>query len=473
MPVTQFATKEKYRYQNGFGCHFESEAVEGTLPIGHNNPQKPPYGLYAEKLSGTAFTAPRHENKQTWLYRILPSCAHPPYGPAEKTAAANGVDGAALDDGASKLHYIPNQLRWDPFDHNAAHDLDFVSGLRLIAGAGDATLKSGLGIYVFTAGKSMDEQAAFYSADGDVLIVAQEGDLDIRTEMGWLLVRPMEIAVVPRGVKYQVHLPSGAARGYALELYQGHYHLPELGPIGSNGLANARDFQAPVASFSDDAGATASAGAGRYAVTVKFNNTLFQTTQAHTPFDVVGWQGNYYPYKYDLGRFSTIGTVSFDHPDPSIFTVLSAPSATPGTAIADFVIFPPRWLVGEDTFRPPWYHRNTMAEFMGLICGGYDAKKGGAGGFVPGGASLHNVMSGHGPDAESHEGARAAELGPVKVGTGSCAFMFETCLMVGVTEWGLRTCKKVQEGYSEESWGGVITHWKQPEDKPVRSHLLE
>ncbi|TQV97797.1 hypothetical protein V2A60_006478 [Cordyceps javanica] len=473
MPVTQFATKEKYRYQNGFGCHFESEAVEGTLPIGHNNPQKPPYGLYAEKLSGTAFTAPRHLNKQTWLYRVLPSCAHPPYAPAEKTAAANGVDGAALDEGSSKLHYIPNQLRWDPFDHNEAKDLDFVSGLRLVAGAGDASLKSGLGMYVFTAGKSMDEHAAFYSADGDLLIVAQDGDLDIRTEMGWLLVRPMEIAVIPRGVKYQVRLPSGAARGYALELYEGHFHLPELGPIGSNGLANARDFQAPVASFDADAGATASEGGAQYTVTVKFNNTLFATTQAHTPFDVVGWQGNYYPYKYDLGRFAAVGTITFDHPDPSIFTVLSAPSPSPGTAVADFVIFPPRWLVGEDTFRPPWYHRNTMAEFMGLICGDYDAKKAGAGGFVPGGASLHNVMSGHGPDAESNEGAREAELKPVKVGTGSCAFMFETCLMVGVTEWGLRTCKKVQEGYSEESWGGVQTHWKMPEDKTVRSHLLE
>lgn len=348
-----------------------------------------------------------------------------------------------------------------------------MSGLRLVAGAGDASMKSGLGIYVFTAGKSMDAGSAFYSADGDLLIVAQDGDLDIRTEMGWLLVRPMEIAVIPRGIKYQVHLPSGAARGYALELYEGHFQLPELGPIGSNGLANARDFQAPVASFSEDFGATASEGANHYTVTVKFNNTLFQTTQPHTPFDVVGWQGNYYPYKYDLGRFNTIGTISFDHPDPSIFTVLSAPSPIPGTAIADFVIFPPRWLVGEDTFRPPWYHRNTMSEFMGLICGGYDAKRGGAGGFVPGGASLHNVMSGHGPDAESHEGARNAALAPAKVGTGSCAFMFESCLMVGVTEWGLRTCKKVQEGYSEESWGGVISHWKQPEGKEVRSHLLE
>ncbi|KAH7248396.1 RmlC-like cupin domain-containing protein [Fusarium solani] len=387
MPVIKFETKEKYRYQNGFNCYLE----------------------WVSQLSGTAFTAPRNENKQTWLYR----------------------------------------LRWDPLDYDKAKHLDFTTGLRLVAGTGDPTLKEGLGMYIYAAGKSMDEKTVFYLADGDLLI------------FGWLLVRPMEIAVIPRGVKYQVHLPSGPARGYALELCQGHFNLPELGPIGSNGLANARDFQSPVACFSEDFGATASEGSNSYTVVVKFNNTLFKTAQPHTPFDV-----------YDLGRFNTIGTISFDHLDPSIFTVLTAPTNTPGTAVADFVIFPPRWLVGEDTFRPPWYHRNTMSEFMGLICGGYDAKRGGSGGFVPRGASLHNVMSGHGPDAESGEAARNAELKPAKVGEGSCAFMFESCLMVGVTEWGLRTCQKVQEGYNEESWGGVKTHWKLPEGLKVKSHTL-
>lgn len=451
------------------GKSARSEAVEGALPVGQNSPQKPHYGLYAEKLSGTAFTAPRHENKQTWLYRILPSCAHPPYQSAPADATAEGT---AQWGKGEQLHYIPNQLRWDPFDHDQSKHLDFVSGLHLVAGAGDPVVKQGIGMFVYAAGKSMDDTSAFYSADGDLLIVVQEGDLDIRTEFGWLLVRPMEIAVIPRGVKYQVLLPSGPARGYALELYQGHFTLPELGPIGSNGLANPRDFQSPVASFSEDFGATASEGQSKHTVTVKFNNALFKTEQPHTPFDVVAWHGNYYPYKYDLGRFNTIGTISYDHPDPSIFTVLSAPSPIAGTAVADFVIFPPRWLVGEDTFRPPYYHRNTMSEFMGLIRGGYDAKRGGSGGFVPGGASLHNVMSGHGPDAASHEGAREAELGPVKVGAGSCAFMFESSLMMGVSEWGLRTCKKVQEGYSEESWGGVVTHWVKPESKEARSHLL-
>ncbi|KAM7207255.1 homogentisate-dioxygenase [Naviculisporaceae sp. PSN 640] len=489
MPVTDFDVKEKYRYLNGFDCYHESEAVPNALPIGQNSPQKPPLGLYAEKLSGTAFTAPRHENKQTWLYRILPSCSHPPFAAVSNTeTSTNGTNGngtvAKLDDTSTtpaKLHYIPNQLRWDPFQltTSAEKKIDFVQGLKLISGAGDPTLKQGLGIYIYTANVSMSETEAFYSADGDLLIVAQEGALDIRTEFGWLLVRPMEIAVIPRGVKYQVHLVDSTSpvRGYALELYQGHFQLPELGPIGSNGLANARDFQAPVACFSEDFGSTGFEGRTKYTVTVKFNNSLFQTTQPHTPFDVVAWHGNYYPYKYDLGRFNTIGSISFDHPDPSIFTVLSAPSDHAGTAIADFVIFPPRWLVGEDTFRPPWYHRNTMSEFMGLIKGDYDAKKAGKGGFVPGGASLHNVMSGHGPDAGSYEGAREAELKPVKVGGGSCAFMFESCLMLGVTGWGLKDCEVVQAGYSEHSWGGVNVYWTGRKDGKTdgerKGHLVE
>lgn len=444
--------------------------MPGALPIGQNSPQKPAHGLYTEKLSGTAFTAPRHENKQTWLYRILPSCAHPPFEAATSQPANGHGRGQPVDfkeSATTMMHYIPNQLRWDPFDHGSG-EADFVSGLHLVAGAGDPTVKSGIGIYIFAAGRSMDDRHAFYSADGDLLIVAQEGVLDVRTELGWLLVRPMEVAVVPRGLRFAVYLPSGPARGYALELYQGHFVLPELGPIGSNGLASARDFQAPVACFDEDHHQQG----GPYTVTAKFANSMYVTEQRHTPFDVVAWHGNYYPYKYDLGRFNTMGSISFDHPDPSIFTVLSAPSGRAGTAVADLVVFPPRWLVGEDTFRPPWYHRNAMSEFMGLIRGGYDAKKGGAGGFAPGGASLHNVMSGHGPDGESYEAARGADLRPARVGAGSCAFMFESCLMVGVTDWGLRKCSKVQSEYSEHSWGGLKVHWKRPDGARGDGHLV-
>ncbi|KAH8198268.1 hypothetical protein TruAng_007566 [Truncatella angustata] len=466
MPVTNFEFKEKYLYQNGFNSYHETEAVPGALPIGHNSPQKPAHGLYAEKLSGTAFTAPRHENQQSWLYRIIPSCAHPNF--EETTTGPFTADKAYSP---KNLKYVPNQLRWDPFNHD--DQTDFVNGLKFIGGAGEPSVKHGVGYYIFAAGKSMDEKTAFYSADGDLLIVAQDGVLDIRTELGWLIVRPMEIAVIPRGIKYQVHLPSGHVRGYALELYSGHFTLPELGPIGSNCLANVRDFQAPVASFSEDFGATAAEGTNAYTIISKFQNSLFTTQQTHTPFDIVAWHGTYYPYKYDLGRFNTIGSTSFDHPDPSIFTVLTAQSDHVGTAIADFVIFPPRWLVQEDTFRPPWYHRNTMSEFMGLITGDYDAKKGGKGGFQAGGASLHNVMSGHGPDATSFEGASNADLKPQYVGKDSCAFMFESCLMIGVSEWGLETCNKVQNAYNDHSWGGLKVHWKKPEGASTDTHLLK
>ncbi len=424
-----------------------TEAIKGALPIGANSPQKPPYGLYAEKLSGTAFTAPRHENQQSWLYRILPSSAHAPFSPLESPA-----DKADGEERSQKLHQIPNQLRWDPFDLDET--VDWVRSLHLVAGAGDPTLKSGIGIFIYAAGKDMDPHEAFYSADGDFLIVPQHGVLDIQTELGKLLVRPNEICVIPRGIRYRVTLPSGPVRGYILELYQGHFQLPELGPIGSNCLANARDFQCPVAAFEEDTSST-------WHILAKFSRNLFTAQQTHTPFDVVAWHGQYYPYKYDLGRFCTVGAISYDHPDPSIFTVLTAPSDRPGTAVADFVIFPPRWLVAEDTFRPPWYHRNTMSEFMGLIHGQYDAKT--AGGFQPAGASLHNVMSAHGPDAATHERASNAELRPARVGEGSMAFMFESCFMVGVTEWGLRKCSKVQQDYNAESWEPLRPHFKRPD----------
>lgn len=465
MPLTNFDFKEKYRYLNGFSSYLESEAVPHTLPIGQNSPQKPPLGLYAEKLSGTSFTAPRHENRQTWLYRVLPSCSHPPFSPL---AAPD------KDKEAEKLRYIPNQLRWDPFSPSPCasdtdKETDFISGMRLLAASGSPTLKQGLGISVYLASASMPANTAFYSSDGDLLVVPQEGTLDIRTEIGYLLVRPREICLIPRGVRYNVSLPESPARGYCLELWEGQFHLPELGPIGSAGLANERDFQVPMAAFTDGTEAW-----GDYKIVCKFADKLFATEQGHTPFDIVSWHGRLYPYKYDLGRFNTIGSISYDHPDPSIFTVLTAPSSRAGTAIADFVIFPPRWLVGEETFRPPWYHRNTMAEFMGLIVGGYDAKRAGEGGFQAGGASLHNVMAGHGPDRESYEAGREKKLVPEKVGDGSLAFMFETCLMLGVTEWGLRECRKVQEQYSEHSWGGLKVHWKAlPEGEKTEGHLLK
>lgn len=426
-----------------------SEAIPGALPVGQNSPQRPAYGLYTEKLSGTSFTAPRHENRQSWLYRILPAAAHSPFQPTESTTFNTNPD-------ALKINQTPNQLRWDPFDLDES--VDWVHSLHLVAGAGNPTMKQGMGIFIFAAGQSMDAHSAFYSADGDFLIVLQHGVLDILTELGPILVRPNEICVIPRGIRHRVSLPHGAVRGYILELYQGHFTLPELGPIGSSCLANPRDFQTPQAAFHED-----HSGSTTYTVLSKFAGRLYAAKQTHTPMDVVAWHGSYYPYKYDLGRFSTIGSIAYDHPDPSIFTVLTAPSDHPGTAVADFVIFPPRWLVQENTFRPPWYHRNIMSEFMGLISGQYDAKTGG--GFQPAGASLHNIMSPHGPDMGTFEKASSAELKPMKVGEESMAFMFESSLMIGVTDWGLKSCHKVQKQYHAESWEPLRVHFQRPNDK--------
>lgn len=333
-------------------------------------------------------------------------------------------------------------MRWNPFGID--EEADWTHSMRLIAGAGEPAMRSGVAYHIFSAGKSMDPKSAFYSADGDLLIILQHGVLDIRTELGYILVRPQEICVIPRGVRYNVSLPEGPVRGYGTELYQGSWTLPELGPLGSNGLANARDFQIPKASFDNDT-------SSEYRITAKFNGNLFEAKQDHTPFDIVGWHGAYYPYKYDLGRFLAFGSVSYDHPDPSIFTVLSS-----SEKVVELAVFPPRWLTMEKTFRPPYYHRNTMGEFMGLITGAYDGR---TKGFLPGGATLHNVMSAHGPDAENHRKATEAELEPVKVGEGSMAFILETPLILGVSEWAMHACKKRQIEYNAETWLPLKSHF--------------
>jgi homogentisate 1,2-dioxygenase len=281
----------------------------------------------------------------------------------------------------------------------------------------------------------------FYNADGEMLILPQQGGLRIATECGVVAVKPGELAVIPRGIKFRVELPDGSARGYICENYGQPFRLPDLGPIGANGLANPRDFLTPMAEFDDME--------GDFEVISKFLGRLWTSRYNHSPLDVVAWHGNYAPYIYDMARFNCINTVSFDHPDPSIFTVLTAPSAVHGTANVDFVIFPPRWLVAEHTFRPPWFHRNMMNEFMGLIQGEYDAK---AEGFVPGGASLHNCMSGHGPDAETFERASTADLNPRRVDD-TLAFMFETRLAVRPTRYALEA-KILQHEYYE-CWQGL------------------
>jgi homogentisate 1,2-dioxygenase len=417
----------------GFGSYFESEAVAGALPAGRNSPQRPPFGLYAEQLSGTAFTAPRAENRRSWLYRLRPTANHRPFTPY---AGATLLRAAPFDE----VPPSPNRLRWDPMPLPEAAT-DFVDGLVTLGGNGDVATGAGMAVHLYAANRSMDRRV-FVSADGEFLIVPQQGRLELTTEFGVIALEPQQVAVVPRGVRFAVGLPDGAARGYVCENYGALFRLPELGPIGANGLANPRDFETPPAAFVDRDEPTE--------VVQKFQGRLWTATLDHAPFDVVAWHGNLAPYAYDLRRFNVIGTVSFDHPDPSIFTVLTSPSEIHGTANCDFVIFPPRWMVAEDTFRPPWFHRNVMSEFMGLILGQYDAKEGG---FAPGGASLHNQMSGHGPDQASYLKATQAELKPTKIAD-TMAFMFESRWVIRPTRWAVET-PLAQPDY-DAVWQGFV-----------------
>ena len=419
---------DKLHYQTGYANEFATEALPGALPEGRNSPQQAPYGLYAEQLSGTAFTAPRHANRRSWLYRIRPAAMHLPF--------------ERIDDGRwlSRFDEVPtppNQLRWDPLPLPDAttQPTDFIDGMVSMAGNGSC------GIHLYAANRSMTTRF-FYNADGEMLIVPQQGRLVLATELGVLEVEPQEIAVIPRGVRFQVRLPDGAARGYVCENYGALLKLPDLGVIGSNGLANPRDFRTPVAAYEDRE--------GDFELVAKFNGHLWRAAIGHSPLDVVAWHGNYAPYKYDLRRFNTMGSISYDHPDPSIFLVLQSPSDTPGVDAIDFVIFPPRVLTMQNTFRPPWFHRNFASEFMGLIHGAYDAK---AEGFVPGGASLHNCMSGHGPDADTFARASAADTSQPDYITGTMAFMFETPAVIQPTRYALETAQLQHEYY--RCWQGL------------------
>jgi homogentisate 1,2-dioxygenase len=415
------------RYMTGFGSHFESEAVDGALPKGRNSPQRPAYGLYAEQLSGSPFTVTRSENRRSWLYRMRPTADHRPY---------TRYDGAKLfAPGTAQEPLAPNRLRWGP-PADLPEGTDFIDGMVTMLVNRDPADLEGVAVHVYRASKSMDRRV-FVDADGELLILPQSGTLLILTEFGRMELAPGWVGLIPRGVKFSVHV-EGESRGYVAENHGLPFRLPDLGPIGANGLANPRDFETPTAWFEDRDEETE--------VVQKSLGSLWTTTLDHSPFDVVAWHGNYAPCRYELARFNTIGTVSFDHPDPSIFTVLTSPSDVPGRANADFVIFPPRWMVAEDTFRPPWFHRNVMSEAMGLIHGAYDAK---AEGFAPGGLSLHNLMSGHGPDVDSWKKASEAELKPAKI-ENTLAFMVETCWPYRPTQFAL---DRAQPDY-DQAWTG-------------------
>jgi len=430
-------------YMPGFGNGFETEALPGALPVGRNSPQRCAYGLYAEQLSGSPFTAPRASNERSWLYRIRPTVAH--------WGALRAVDlGLWRSAPSVEIEVPPAPMRWSPVPVPALK-LRFLDGIRTITTAGDAGAMAGMAASIYLATASMENEV-FYNADAEMLFVPQEGGLRLRTEFGVIDIAPGEIAVVPRGVKLAVDLHGAAARGYLCENYGGAFTLPERGPIGANCLANPRDFMTPVAAYEDRDAPTR--------LVVKWGGKLWETTLEHSPLDVVAWHGNYAPYKYDLRRYSPVGPVLFDHADPSIFTVLTAPSETPGTANIDFVIFPDRWLVAENTFRPPWYHMNVMSEFMGLIYGQYDAKPEG---FLPGGFSLHNCMVPHGPDVDAFERASHADLKPHKL-EGTMAFMFETRFPQRVTRHAFEMPER-QTGYGD--YGAKLTRRFDPSRREV------
>ncbi len=421
------------QYMPGFGNDFETESLPGALPQGQNSPQRCAYGLYAEQLSGSPFTAPRGTNERSWLYRIRPSVRHT--GRFERIDVPHWKTAPCIDD-----HDLPlGQLRWNPVPM-PNEETNFIAGVRTMTTAGDVHTQVGMASHAYVINTSMEDEY-FFNADGELLMVPQEGSLSVFTEMGVMEVGPGEICVIPRGMMVKVGLMDGPARGYICENYGAKFTLPDRGPIGANCLANPRDFKTPVAAYEDKETPCR--------LTVKWCGQFHVTEIGHSPLDVVAWHGNYIPYKYDLRTFSPVGAILFDHPDPSIFTVLTAPSGEEGTANVDFVIFPERWMVAEHTFRPPWYHRNIMSEFMGLIYGQYDAKEEG---FVPGGMSLHNMMLPHGPDTMGFEKATNAELKPQKL-EGTMAFMFETRFPQHLTRFAAEL-ETLQDNYID-CWGGL------------------
>ena len=420
-------------YMPGFGNDFETEALPGALPQGRNSPQKCNYGLYGEQLSGTAFTAPSHQNERTWCYRIRPSVKH--------SHRYRKIDLPLWNTAPNVVPDVISlvQYRWDPVRYSDA-PLTWLTGMRTMTTAGDVNTQTGMASHIYLVTASM-EDTYFYSADSELLIVPQEGQLRFFTELGIIDLAPQEIAVIPRGLLYRVEVLNGPARGFVCENYGQTFALPSRGPIGANCLANRRDFKTPVAAFEDRETPSR--------VVIKWCGQFHETEIGHSPLDVVAWHGNYAPYKYNLNDYCPVGAILFDHPDPSIYTVLTAPSGVEGTANIDFVLFRDRWNVAEDTFRPPWYHKNIMSELMGNIYGQYDAKPQG---FVPGGMSLHNMMLPHGPDKEAFEKASNATLEPQKLAN-TMSFMFETRFPQHLTQFAAQEAP-LQDDYID-CWSDI------------------
>ncbi|KAJ3825824.1 homogentisate 1,2-dioxygenase [Lentinula raphanica] len=457
--TTSRGQTDPYQYQVGFGNRFASEAIPGVLPNGQNMPQKNKYDLYTEGMTGASFVAPRADNLNAWLYRIRPSVAHQGFTklPDNPDMESNFLP---LN---PKVHVSPTQLAWHPFDLPSDDQVvDFVDGLKTLAGNGDPTLHEGIAVHMYLANASMGRKA-FCNADGDMLILPERGRLDIQTEFGKLMVRPGELCVIQRGIKFKVKLPDGPSRGYIQEIFGSHYTLPELGPLGGHGLANARDFEHPLASFDLDQ--------NHWEIIYKVCGEMHSCSQEHTPFDVVAWHGNYVPYKYDMTKFVFVGSISKDHIDPSIFCILTAKSKANGVPLADFLIFSGRWDVGDGTFRPPYYHRNSSTEFMGMIYGEYGGR---SDGFKPGGASFETGFCPHGVSYEEFQKATEAELKPMRVHENTMVFMFESSMMWTITDWAMNKSGKLHK-HEPKMWdnlkGQFMNHLDQVEEDLKKAGL--
>ena len=424
-------------YMPGFGNDFETEALPDALPQGMNSPQKCNYGLYGEQLSGTAFTAPSHSNERTWCYRIRPSVKH--CGRFQRYDVAHWKSAPNIVADLTSL----GQYRWDPVSV-PEEPLNWITGMHTMTTAGDVNTQTGMASHVYLVNESMTDEY-FYSADSELLVVPQQGKLRFATELGVIDVEPQEIILLPRGLLYRVEVLTGECRGFVCENYGQKFYLPSRGPIGANCMANSRDFKTPVAAFEDKD--------VRSLITIKWCGQFHRCEIDHSPLDVVAWHGNYAPCKYDLKNYCPVGAILFDHPDPSIFTVLTAPSDVEGTANIDFVLFRERWLVAENTFRPPWYHKNVMSELMGNIYGQYDAKPQG---FAPGGLSLHNMMLPHGPDRQAFEKASNANLQAEKL-SDTMSFMFETRFPQHLTEYAAKEAP-LQANYID-CWADLEKHF--------------
>ncbi|KAF3092605.1 hypothetical protein TWF569_003669 [Orbilia oligospora] len=425
--IPSFAVRKNdpYKYQAGFNNHFESEAIPGTIPHGQNSPRTVRWGLYAEQMTASAFVAPRHLNKKSWLYRVKPAIAHDGFSDLPD----NPDTESCFLPINPKVHVCATQLAWLPLEIPKDGKVDFIDGLKTLAGSGEPTLREGIAIHMYMSNASMTNRA-FVNSDGDFLICPQQGSLDITTEFGKLFVQPGEICIVQRGQKFSVDLPDGPSRGYVQEIWGANYELPELGPLGANGLANPRDFLHPVANFvvKDEP----------WKVVYKLGGKFFECAQDHNPYNVVAWHGNYVPYKYDLTKFVNVGSISVDHIDPSIFCVLTARSRDPAAPLADFLIFSPRWDVASHTYRPPYFHRNVASEFMGLLYGEYGGR---SDAFQPGGCSFECGMVPHGVAYEEYHAASSQPPPEIQISPGSIAFMFESSRAFTITDFAWKSDK--------------------------------